>query len=186
VNHLDEIPVEELRDALDDVDGKKPTQRLLAAIAYKNSMTQTEWAEWYDVQRRTIYSRLTRPDTDESLEQAVLDDKRTGRKRKLSEQRQEEFEATVHEPPGEVGIDAPASRRASTRVVGRERGVTGFIDCCGTPMSSWKRSTGRDSRGEAASHGCCGHDSSSRHASGPLRQRCAIDSRPSCSVTCGS
>jgi len=108
VNHLDEISVEDLQDALDNVDGKKPTQRLLAAIAYKNGVTQTELAEWYDVQRRTIYSWLKRLDTDESLEQAVTDDKRTGRKRKLSETQQEDFEATVHEPPEKVGIDAPA------------------------------------------------------------------------------
>jgi transposase len=45
---------------------------------------------------------------DESLEQAVTDDKRTGRKRKLSDQEQQEFEETVHELPKEAGIDAPA------------------------------------------------------------------------------
>jgi len=108
MNHLDEIAVEELQDALDNVDGKKPTQRLLAAIAYKNGVSQTELAEWYDVQRRTVYSWLKRLDIDESLEQAVSDDKRTGRKRKLSESQQEKFEATVHDSPQEVGIDAPA------------------------------------------------------------------------------
>ncbi|WP_152024107.1 IS630 family transposase [Natronomonas moolapensis] len=108
MNHLDEISVEELQDALDNVDEKKPTQRLLAAIAYKNGVSQTELAEWYDVQRRTIYSWLKRLDTDESLGQAVSDAKRTGRKRKLSESQLKEFEETVHEPPDEVGIDAPA------------------------------------------------------------------------------
>jgi len=108
VDHLDEISVEELQDALDNVDGKKPTQRLLAAIAYKNGVSQTELAEWYDVQRRTIYSWLKRLDTDESLEQAVSDAHRSGRNRKLSESQQEEFEQTVTEPPEEVGIDAPA------------------------------------------------------------------------------
>ncbi len=108
MNHLDEISVEELQDALDNVDNKKPIQRLLAAIAYKNGVSQTELAEWYDVQRRTIYSWLKRLDTNESLEQAVSDDKRTGRKRKLSEPQQEEFEEAVHEPPSEAGIDAPA------------------------------------------------------------------------------
>ena len=84
MNHLDEISVEELQDALDNVDEKKPTQRLLAAIAYKNGVSQTELAEWYDVQRRTIYSWLKRLNTNESLEQAVSDDKQTGRKQKLS------------------------------------------------------------------------------------------------------
>jgi len=108
VDHLDEISVEELQDSLDNVEGKKPTQRLLAAIAYKNDLTQTELAEWYGVQRRTIYSWLKRLDTNESLEHAVTDAHRSGRKRKLSEKEQEEFEETVHEPPEEVGVDAPA------------------------------------------------------------------------------
>ncbi len=108
MDHLDEISVEELQDALGNVEGKKPTQRLLAAIAYKNGVTQTELAEWYGVQRRTIYSWLKRLDTDESLEQAVTDAHRSGRKRKLSEKEQQEFEETVHESPEKVGVDAPA------------------------------------------------------------------------------
>lgn len=108
MNHLDEISVEELQDTLNNVEGKKPTQRLLAAIAYKHGVTQTELAEWYDVQRRTIYSWLTRLDTDESLGQAVSDDKRTGRKRKISKLQQIKFEEIVHNQPREVGIDAPA------------------------------------------------------------------------------
>ncbi|MFD1562873.1 IS630 family transposase [Haloarchaeobius amylolyticus] len=108
MDHLDEISVEELQYALDNVEGKKPTQRLLAAIAYKNGVTQTELAEWYDVQRRTVYSWLKRLDTDESLEQAVTDAHRSGRKRKLSEKEQKEFEEAVHESPENVGVDAPA------------------------------------------------------------------------------
>jgi transposase len=108
MEHLDEISVEELQDALDNVEGNKPTQRLLAAIAYKNGVTQTELAEWYGTGRRTIYSWLMRLDTDEPLVEAVVDNKRTGRKRKLSEIQQGEFEQTVHDPPTEVGYDAPA------------------------------------------------------------------------------
>jgi transposase len=108
VNHLDEISVEELQDALDNVEGKKPAERLLAAIAYKNGVEQAELAEWYDVQRRTIYNWLKRLDTDESLEHAVVDAHRSGRTRKLSESQQQEFEETVHDSPEEIGIDAPA------------------------------------------------------------------------------
>lgn len=55
MDHLDKISVEELQQALDEVEGNK-TQRLTAAIAYKNGVTQTELAEWYGVQRQTIYS----------------------------------------------------------------------------------------------------------------------------------
>jgi len=108
MDHLGKISVEELQDALNNVEGNKPTQRLLAAIAYKNGVTQSELAEWHDTGRRTIYSWLMRFDTDEPLEQAVSDVHRSGRKRKLSELQQEEFEQTVHAPPEEVGIDAPA------------------------------------------------------------------------------
>ncbi|GAB7010242.1 hypothetical protein JCM31271_21850 [Halorubrum trueperi] len=108
MDHLDEISVEELQDALDNVEENKPTQRLLAAIAYKNGVTQTELAEWHDTGRRTIYSWLMRFDTDEPLVQAASDAHRSGRKRKLSESEQEEFEQTVHKSPEEVGIDAPS------------------------------------------------------------------------------
>jgi len=107
VDHLDEISIEELQNALDRVEEKKPAERLLAAIAYKNGVTQTELAEWYGVQRRTIYSWLVRLDTDESLVQAATNNKRSGRNEKLSESKKE-IEETVHGPPEEVGIDAPA------------------------------------------------------------------------------
>lgn len=106
MEHLEELTLEELQDALDNVDGKKPTQRLLAAIAYKNGVTQSELAEWYDVERRTIYSWLKRLDTDTSLEQAVTDAPRSGRKRKLTETQQSEFEETVQQPPKKADIEA--------------------------------------------------------------------------------
>lgn len=108
MEHLDAIPLEELQEALDTVEGKKPAVRLLAAIAYKHGVTQTELAEWYGVQRRTIYNWLVRLDTDEPLERAVTDDDRPGRSRKLTQEQQESFEETVRDSPGEVGIDAPA------------------------------------------------------------------------------
>lgn len=59
-DHLVEIPVDKFRDALDSVEGKKPIQRLFAAIASKTGRAQTELAERYDVQRRPISRRLER------------------------------------------------------------------------------------------------------------------------------
>ncbi len=108
MEHLEEISTEDLQNVLDNVEGKKPTQRLLAAIVYKNGVSQIELTEWYGVERKTIYNWLTRLDTDESLEQTVTDAHRSGRKRKLSETEQEQFEATVHKSPEEVGLDALA------------------------------------------------------------------------------
>jgi len=60
VDYLDEISAEELQDALDNVDGTRPTQRLLAPIAHKNGVTQTELTEWYGVQRRTTWQQRRR------------------------------------------------------------------------------------------------------------------------------
>jgi transposase len=104
MDHLDEISNEELQRALDEVEGKKPTQRLLAAIAYKNGVTQTELAEWYGVQRRTIYNWLKRLET-EPLDAAVEDARRPGRPRRLSTEQQDELERTLHRAPVEAGYD---------------------------------------------------------------------------------
>ena len=108
MDHLEEITIDELHDALDSVEGKRPTQRLLAAIAYKNGVTQTELAEWFDTGRRTIYSWLQRFDTDDPLVEAVTDDHRSGRNRKLSKSKLNEFRETLHESPRDVGYDEPA------------------------------------------------------------------------------
>jgi transposase len=107
MDHLDEIPIERLQEALDEVSDAKPAQRLTAAIAYKNGITQTELAEWYGVQRRTIYSWLKRL-KDGPLDQAVTDAPRSGRPRKLTPDQREAFEAALHEPPTEAGYDEPA------------------------------------------------------------------------------
>ncbi|GAA0249672.1 hypothetical protein GCM10009000_077400 [Halobacterium noricense] len=107
MDHLDKISVRDLQQALDEVEGKKPTQRLMAAIAYKNGVSQTELAEWYGIQRRTIYSWLKRLE-QEPLEQAVRDDHRSGRPRKLSDDQQTQFEETLQNPPTKTGYDAPA------------------------------------------------------------------------------
>ena len=121
MDHLDGISVEELQDALDNVEEKKPTERLLAAIAYKNGITQTELSEWYDVQRRTIYSWLKRLDTDESLEQAVSDAHRSGRKRKLSESQQEELNKPFTNRPRKSGSTRRRGRRRLPKNTSKKR-----------------------------------------------------------------
>lgn len=106
MNHLDDISIERLQRALDNVEQKKPAQRLIAAIAYKNGISQTELAEWYGVQRRTIYNWLKRLEHD-PIEQAVRDANRSGRPRKLNDQQQTQLEKSLQEPPTEAGYDDP-------------------------------------------------------------------------------
>nr|WP_083252634.1 helix-turn-helix domain-containing protein [Haladaptatus sp. W1] len=107
MNNLDEISIEELQKALDKVEGKKATQRLTAAIAYKNGISQTELAEWYGVQRRTIYNWLQRFDS-ESLEQAASDDHRSGRPRKLDIDQRNKLQETLQSSPKNAGYDEAA------------------------------------------------------------------------------
>lgn len=107
MEHLDDRSVAELQAALDETDGAKPAQRLVAAIAYKHGITQTELATWFDVERKTIYNWLTRLEADELVE-AVEDRERPGRPRKLDADERDAFVETVSEPPTEAGYDAEA------------------------------------------------------------------------------
>lgn len=102
MGRLENVTVDELQRALDQVEESKPTQRLLAAIAYKHGVSQTELAEWHGVQRRTIYSWFRRLEA-EPLPEAVADDPRPGRPRKLADSQLAELRETLHEPPTAAG-----------------------------------------------------------------------------------
>lgn len=104
MGRLENVSVEELQRALDQVEGSKPTQRLLAAIAYKHGVSQTELAEWHGVQRRTVYSWFRRLEA-EPLPDAVADDPRPGRPRKLADSQLAALRETLHEPPTAAGYE---------------------------------------------------------------------------------
>lgn len=107
MTRLTEVTVEQLRRALDDVNGSKPTLRLTAAIAYMNGVSQTELAEWFGVSRRTIYGWLTRLE-EKPIAEAVHDDPRPGRPGKLSTAQRSRLETRLQEPPTRAGYDEPA------------------------------------------------------------------------------
>jgi transposase len=119
MDHLDEITVEELQQAIDFVEGKKPAQRFLAAIAYKNGVTPTDLADWYGVSRRTIYRWLNRFE-DRPLAVAVTDAHRSGRPRKLTEDKQNKLENYLHDSPTDAGYDAPVWTSVLVREFMRE------------------------------------------------------------------
>ncbi len=104
MERLEDVPVEELRTALERVEGKKPAMRLLAAIAYKHGVTQTELAEWYGVERKTIYNWFTRIE-EGPIEEAVVDEKRPGRPPKLGREAREALRADLERSPTDVGYD---------------------------------------------------------------------------------
>jgi transposase len=112
VAKLDHLSVEQLHDALDEVEDKRAIQRILAAISYNDGVTQQTLADRHGVSRRTTYSWMDRFSA-ESLEpttiaRAATDEGRPGRPRRLSTEQQNKLEQQLHEPPTEVAIDAPA------------------------------------------------------------------------------
>jgi transposase len=109
---LDSASIEDLRDALAKVEGKKPTQRLMATINYleEDGATMAAVAERYGYTGPWLSGWLDRLDrlADEPVEQVVYDEHRSGRPSELTEQEHEQFVAALEAPPEESGIDAPA------------------------------------------------------------------------------
>jgi transposase len=104
VKRLDGVTTDELREALERIEGKKPAMRLLAAIAYKHGVTQTELAEWYGVERKTIYNWFTRIE-EGPIDRAVYDEKRPGRPPKLASEQREALGADLERSPEDVGYE---------------------------------------------------------------------------------
>lgn len=105
MNWLSHLTVEELREKLLDVEGKKPALRLVVAINYKQGVPQTTIAEWYGLSRKTVYNWLTQFES-ESLDRALYDEPSPGRPRKLTDKGYDQLTTDLHRPPFELGYDA--------------------------------------------------------------------------------
>ena len=84
----------------------------MAAIAYKefDDVTQEDAAELYGYSEGWAskwFNRLERLET-EPFEAVVYDEPREGRPTELSDEQHEQFVEALHDPPEEVGYDAPA------------------------------------------------------------------------------
>lgn len=104
---LENISVEELQNALDDVETKKPTQRLQLAILYKQGPSVPMIADWFDMRDDTIY-RWFREMESKPLMDAIHDEPPPGRPPKLADNDRKQFEAALQNAPTEIGYDAPA------------------------------------------------------------------------------
>nr|WP_246972485.1 IS630 family transposase [Natribaculum luteum] len=109
---LDNVSTEDLRQVLAEVEGKKPSQRLMAAINYleEDGATLQEVAERYGYTAGWLSRWLDRLErlADEPFEEVVYDEHRSGRPSKLSDKEHEQFVEALHKSPEEVGLDAPA------------------------------------------------------------------------------
>jgi len=112
MSSLGDVPVDDLRETLVQVEGKKPTQRLMAAINYleEDGATQEDIAGRYGYTGPWLSQWLDRLErlADEPFEQVVYDEQREGRPSKLTDEESDQFVETLHEPPEEAGVDAPA------------------------------------------------------------------------------
>ena len=106
------LSVEHLRRILAEVEGKKPTQRLMAAINYleEDDATQKDIAKRYGYSGGWMSQWLTRLERleTEPFENVVYDEPRPGRPAELSDVEYERFVDVLHESPNEAGIDAHA------------------------------------------------------------------------------
>lgn len=149
--NLDEVSQKRLQEALDNVEGKRPALRLTATIAYKNGITQTELAEWFDVERKTIYNWLHRLEATD-LEESVSDGARPGRRRKLENEYVEELRGFLHEPPESIGFDATSwTPKLVRRLLATEFDVEYSIPSCRRLMKEAGLEYRRSSRDTAES-----------------------------------
>jgi transposase len=102
--HLENVSVNELRNALNDADDIQATKRLMVAIAYKQGVSQTDLAEWYGLSRKTVYNWLQRFEED-SIDNAASDKDRPGRPPKLDPEKQSEVSQLLQESPVNAGYD---------------------------------------------------------------------------------
>lgn len=105
MGRLEDVTKGELRDALDSVESKTPAMRLVAAIAYEHGVTQSELAEWFGVERKTIYNWLTRLE-EQNYELAVRDAARSGRPSRLTSDQRDLLRHVLREPPRKEGFEA--------------------------------------------------------------------------------
>jgi len=107
MSQLDSVSMEELHELLSEVDERTPTQRILAAIAYKQGDSKTQLAERHDVTWTTVDNWLNRF-AEQPIEQAPYDEQRSGRPPKLTEEQREVLFKQLHESPEEFGYDRQA------------------------------------------------------------------------------
>ena len=112
MGNLENVSADDLRRVLAEVDDADAAKRVMAAIAYKeiDDLTQEGAASLYGFSSGWAskwFNRLERLET-EPFEDVVYDEPRSGRPSELSDQEHKRFVDVLHEPPKEVGIDAPA------------------------------------------------------------------------------
>lgn len=120
---LEDVPADRLRDRLDEVESAKAAKRLMIALAYGDGVPVATLSDRYGIPESTIYYWLDRFE-QRSLADAIEDEPRPGRPSKLDDTERTALEATLQEPPSEVGYEAEQWTASLARqYIQREFGV---------------------------------------------------------------
>lgn len=114
---LEDMSTATLKAALADATEGKAVKRIMIALAYKDGEDVTRLADRYGIPQSTIYYWLDRFE-ERPLSDAVADDPRPGRPRKLSAEQRAAVRSWLEHPPGSSTGDG-ASRWTAARL--RER-----------------------------------------------------------------
>ncbi|ADQ69381.1 transposase [Halogeometricum borinquense DSM 11551] len=102
---LDDVDPDELRRTLAEVDSAKEAKRLVVALDYLDDVPVSVLADRYGIPRSTLYYWLDRFET-ESIEEAITDEDRPGRPRKLDEEDRNRLRSHLDTTPREYNYDA--------------------------------------------------------------------------------
>ena len=107
MSRLEDVPVVDLEEALENATRKRETMRLMTAVIYKRGPSVPMLAEWLDVRAAIIYGWFDRLES-EPVAAAVRDRSRPGRPPRLTDDQRQEFRDVVSDSPAKSGYDADA------------------------------------------------------------------------------
>lgn len=104
MDRLPDVTVDKLHRLLEGTDDSVPPQRILTAIAYKQGDSIQRLAERHGVSQQTIRNWLDRFEA-KPLDEAPVDEARSGRPSKLSTAERDRFFADLESSPEAFGYD---------------------------------------------------------------------------------
>ncbi|WP_331232955.1 helix-turn-helix domain-containing protein [Natronorarus salvus] len=102
---LDDVPDDLLRSALSRTKEAKAAKRLMIALAVKDGESVSTLSRRYGIPQSTIYYWLSRFE-DRSFTEALADEPRPGRPRKLEDDERARLAADLESSPTEFGYEA--------------------------------------------------------------------------------
>lgn len=102
---LDGIDPDDLRRSLSNADSAKAAKRLVVALDYLDDVPVSTLAKRYGIPRSTLYYWLDRFE-EEPIQQAITDEDRPGRPRKLDDDDRRRLQRHLRDEPNSHGVEA--------------------------------------------------------------------------------